>query len=92
MTRKLILLLGAAAVVGATLSIDAVNSPSEAGVRCYYNAYDTRGRYISAVASHRKGSVACSKAYKRCMRKVDRASRKGKFARAKYSGICIRII
>lgn len=95
MTRRLTLLLSAAAIAVTTLSIDGIIAPAEAGkkISCYYFARDTSGRTVIAVARHKRGSVACSKAYNRCLRKARRASQKGKLGRSSFSsGICKRVV
>ena len=50
---------------------------------CMYKAWDNSGHEVDASAWRKKKSQACKVAKRRCVRRLERKQRKGKFGRSK---------
>ncbi len=77
---KTIYSIAGAAMVAAAVSLSA-SMPAHALKNCSYRAVDNGHHIIDGSATARKLSTACSRARRRCNRKVDRAHRRGEFGR-----------
>lgn len=72
--------LSAAVFLGAVI-LSTATTPASA-VFCSYKALDTKNRVITTHAEHRKGSVACARALKRCKKIIKWKQKRQRWGRS----------
>ncbi|GJL99366.1 MAG: hypothetical protein DHS20C07_10460 [Methyloligella sp.] len=72
--------LSAAVFLGAVI-LSTATTPASA-VFCAYKAVDTKNRVITTHAEHRKGSVACARALKRCKKIIKWKQKRQRWGRS----------
>ncbi len=81
-------LFGVALLAGAVL-VSASGTAFAKKNWCQYKAWDNAGNEVMGNATRKKVSSACKVAKRRCVRRLERKQRKGKFGRSKG---CVKVV
>lgn len=86
--KAMVQLFGVALLAGAVLV--SASGPAHAKKNvCQYMAWDNSGNKVKGNAIRKKESSACKVAKRRCVRRLERKQRKGKFGRSKG---CVKVV
>jgi|GEM_PF-6087451 len=77
------------ALLAATVLVSASGAAHAKKNWCQYKAWDNAGNEVMGNAKRKKESSACKVAKRRCVRRLERKQRKGKFGRSKG---CLKVV
>ncbi|MGH1406010.1 MAG: hypothetical protein ACRBBJ_05580 [Rhodomicrobiaceae bacterium] len=86
--KAMVQLFGVALLAGAVLA-SASGAAHAKKNWCQYMAWDNAGNEVIGNATRKKESSACKVAKRRCVRRLERKQRKGKFGRSKG---CVKVV